>query len=277
MGVDLHLHSTASDGTLIPAEIIKRAHKLGLTAIALTDHDSVAGIPAVLEARASIDLEFIPGLELSSEYDGRDVHVLGYFIDYRQSYLNEVLTRLRTARFGRARMMVDRLVQLGLSIDFAEVEDYSRGGAIGRPHVAQVLVKHGEVADVSEAFERYLGRGRPAYVPKYVMRTDEVIDLIHQAAGVASLAHPGPSGVEDSLVAALKDAGLDAVEAWHTDHTEDQCRHFRDLAKSLDLMVTGGSDCHGFGKSRGFVMGSLDIPDEIIAPLVARARLYAQA
>lgn len=274
MAVDLHLHSTASDGTLSPAEIISKAHEMGLTAIALTDHDSLAGIPEAVDAALKFSLTFIPGLEMSSEYGDRDVHILGYFIDYTQAHLIETLAELRVARVNRARTMVERLADLGLEIDFAEVEKYAHGGAMGRPHVAQVLVKQGLADDISDAFARLIGRGGPAYVSKHVLTTFQIIDLIHQAGGVAALAHPGPSRVDEPLLRVLKDGGLDAVEVWHTDHAPEQTRYFKQLAFELDLMVTGGSDCHGFGKSRGFVLGSLGVPDQIIEPLRAKANSY---
>ncbi|MDP1808711.1 MAG: PHP domain-containing protein [Actinomycetota bacterium] len=274
MAVDLHLHSTASDGTLSPAEIIAKAHEINLTAIALTDHDSLAGIREALDASIKLSLTFVPGLEMSSEYGDRDIHILGYFIDYTQPHLTETLAGLRVARVNRARTMVERLAGLGLEIDFAEVEQCAHGGAMGRPHVAQILVKHGLVTDISEAFARFIGRGGPAYASKHVLTTAQIIELIHRAGGVASLAHPGVSRVDEPLLRVLKDGGLDAVEVWHTDHTLEQTRYFKQLAFELDLMVTGGSDCHGFGKSRGFVLGSLGIPDEIIEPLRTRAGAY---
>lgn len=271
MAVDLHLHSTASDGTLRPAEIIAKAHEIGLTAVALTDHDSVAGIQEALAESINLSLTFIPGLEMSSEYGEKDIHILGYFIDYTQVRLIEALVSLRAARIDRAAKMVEKLAELGLNISFSEVETCARGGAMGRPHVAQIMVKQGLVANISEAFERFIGRGGPAYVSKHVLTTAQIIDLIHRAGGVASLAHPGPSGVDEPLLRLLQESGLDAVEVWHTDHSPKQTRYFLELANRLCLMVTGGSDCHGFGKTRGFVLGSLDIPDAIIEPLRIRA------
>lgn len=274
MAVDLHLHSTASDGTLSPTEIVSKAHEMGLTAIALTDHDSLAGIPEAVDAALKFSLTFIPGLEMSSEYGDRDIHILGYFIDYTQAHLAETLAGLRVARVNRGRIMVERLADLGLEIDFAEVEKYAHGGAMGRPHVAQVLVKQGLADDISDAFARFIGRGGPAYVSKHVLTTLQIINLIHQAGGVAALAHPGPSRVDEPLLRVLKDGGLDAVEVWHTDHAPEQTRYFKQLAFEFDLMVTGGSDCHGFAKSRGFVLGSLGVPDQIIEPLRAKAKSY---
>lgn len=271
MAVDLHLHSSASDGTLTPADIVKRAHAQGLSAIALTDHDTVAGIEEALKTGDDLGITVIPGLEMSSEYGGKDVHILGYFIDCSSPRLLETLTVLRESRLQRAQTMVDKLAGLGLEIDYGEVCSLTQGGAIGRPHVAQILVRHGLVKDIGSAFELYIGRDGPGYVAKYVLNPADVIGLIHQAGGVTSLAHPGLSRVGEELLLALKAQGLDAVEVWHTDHSDAERDTYLELATRVGLLVTGGSDCHGFGKIRGYVLGSIDIPDTIIGPLKERA------
>lgn len=271
MAVDLHLHSTASDGTLAPADIVMRARAQGLSAIALTDHDTVAGIEEALETGAGVGLAVIPGLEMSSEYGSRDVHILGYFIDCSNPRLLETLTMLRQSRLERAQTMVDKLAGLGLGIDYEEVRSLTQGGAIGRPHVAQILVRHGLVKDIGAAFKLYIGRDGPGYVAKQVLSPADVISLIHAAGGVTSLAHPGLSHIGEDLLLELKEQGLDAVEAWHTDHSEADRDTYLELATRVGLLVTGGSDCHGFGKIRGYVLGSIDIPDTIIGPLKERA------
>lgn len=271
MAVDLHLHSTASDGTLAPGEIVKRAHAQGLSAIALTDHDSVSGIEEALMTGDDLGITVIPGLEMSSEYGGRDVHILGYFIDCSNRRLLETLAVLRESRLQRAKTMVDKLASLGLEIDYGEVRSLTQGGAIGRPHVAQILVKHGLVKDIGTAFTLYIGRDGPGYVAKYVLSPADVMSLIHEAGGITSLAHPGLSHVGEDLLLSLKAQGLDAVEVWHTDHSDADRNTYLELAGRIGLLVTGGSDCHGFGKIRGYVLGSIDIPDTIIGPLKERA------
>lgn len=271
MAVDLHLHSTASDGTLAPGEIVKRAHAQGLSAIALTDHDSVSGIEEALMTGDDLGITVIPGLEMSSEYGGRDVHILGYFMDCSSQRLLEELTVLRESRLERAKTMVDKLASLGLEIDYGEVRALTQGGAIGRPHVAQILVRHGLVKDIGTAFKLYIGRDGPGYVAKHVLSPADVISLIHEAGGVTSLAHPGLSHIGEDMLLDLKAQGLDAVEVWHTDHSDADRNTYLELAARVGLLVTGGSDCHGFGKIRGYVLGSIDIPDTIIGPLKERA------
>lgn len=276
MAVDLHIHSKASDGTLTPETIVEKANRLGLSTISITDHDSVASISTAIDASDTLPLTVIPGIELSSVHQGRDAHILGYFIDFTQPVLQQNLDKLTASRASRAGDMVKKLQAEGLSINFGEVAAYSNGGAIGRPHVAQILLKHGFVKSINEAFERYLGRNGPAYVPKYVLEVTEVIDLIHSVGGVASLAHPGVAGISEEFLAWLKEKGLDAVEVWHSDHTDQEIAHYQNLATKYGFLATGGSDCHGEGKSRGFVLGSIDIPDRIIPPLLARSRQVKQ-
>jgi 3',5'-nucleoside bisphosphate phosphatase len=271
MAVDLHLHSTASDGTLSPTAIMARASEHHLTAISLTDHDTVAGVREILAINPQPDVEFIPGVELSSEHLGKDVHILGYFIDPNNTRLLSTMSALRQARVDRAREIMDRLAALGIIIEFAAVKDLARGEAIGRPHIAQALVKHGIVKTIGEAFSEYLGRGRPAYVTKFVLPVLDVLELVRQAGGVTSLAHPAVSGIDEPTIAFLQSEGLDALEVWHSDHSETQIDELKTVCGRLGLLATGGSDCHGLAKSRGLVLGSLDIPDELVDPLRRRA------
>ena len=271
MAVDLHLHSTASDGTMEPAAIVSRASELGLTTIALTDHDTFSGIPEAYEESVNHALRLIPGVELSAVQDGRDFHVVSYFLDTHNSELNEKLEKLRRSRHERAVRIVDKLVALGANINYAQVEQTAKGEAVGRPHIAQVLVQNGAATDTGDAFEKYLGRGRPAFEAKYVLEIEEIFRLVHQAGGVASLAHPALAGVDESILARFQAQGLDGIEVWHADHTEDQTRYLQKIAEKLGFLMTGGSDCHGSAKRRGFVLGTLLVPDEIIEPLEERA------
>jgi 3',5'-nucleoside bisphosphate phosphatase len=271
MAVDLHLHSTASDGTLSPTAIVAKASEDRLTAISLTDHDTVAGVREILSLDPPPDIEFIPGVELSSEHLGRDVHILGYFIDPDNPRLLRTMAALRQARVDRAREIMNRLASLGIAIDFDEVKGLAKGEAIGRPHIAQALVKHGSVNSIGEAFSEFLGRGRPAHVTKFVLPVLDVLELVRQAGGVTSLAHSAVSGIDEPTIAFLKNEGLDALEVWHSDHSVEQINELKLLCDRFDLLATGGSDCHGLAKSRGPVLGSLDIPDELIEPLRERA------
>ncbi len=271
MGVDLHIHSQASDGTLSIAQIVEKADQLGLSAISITDHDTVAGIDMAIRESADLSVTIIPGIELSCVQDKRDVHILGYFIDYHEEELLDNLIHLRDSRASRAEDMVNKLRDTGLDISYEEVKECAKGGSIGRPHIAQVLVKNGQVVSISEAFNKHIGAGGPSYMPKYVLEVTKVIRLIHDVGGVASVAHPGVSGVSEDFLLWLKEVGLDAVEVWHTEHTEAQTQQYMELANKHNLLRTGGSDCHGLGKSRGYVLGSVEIPDEIIASLEARS------
>jgi len=271
MAVDLHLHTTASDGTLDSTELIIKAASLGLSTLSITDHDSFSGIDEGAAAADERGIEFIPGVELSSYYRGQDVHILGYFIDHHDPILTERLRHLREARELRARRIVEKLRDAGAAISWADVEKYAKSEAVGRPHVAQALVDRGVVENISEAFEEYLGRDRPGYVAKYVLDLEDIFDIIHGAGGLASLAHPNHWGVDRQVMRKLSDRGLDAVEVWHIDHSEEDTRFYTEMARELGLLLTGGSDCHGTRKKHGFVIGTLDIPDEIIEPLRDRA------
>ena len=271
MGVDLHIHSQASDGTLSIAQIVEKADQLGLSAISITDHDTVAGIDMAIRESADLSVTIIPGIELSCVQDKRDVHILGYFIDYHEKELLDNLIHLRDSRASRAEDMVNKLRDTGLDVSYEEVKECAKGGAIGRPHIAQVLVKNGQVVSISEAFNKHIGAVGPSYMPKYVLEVTKVIGLIHDVGGVASVAHPGVSGVNEDFLLWLKEVGLDAIEVWHSEHTVAQTQQYMEMAHKHNLLRTGGSDCHGLGKSRGYVLGSVEIPDEIIEPLEARS------
>lgn len=271
MGVDLHLHSTVSDGTLTPTEIIEKAAALELSTVSITDHDSFAGINEAKAAAERHGVCLIPGVELSTNFSDQDVHVLGYFADYLDPALNEKLRGLRDSREIRARQIVERLSGIGVDIDWDMVMTLSRGEAVGRPHIAQALINEGYARDMSDVFKRYLGRDKPGYLQKRVLDIREIFHLVHRAGGLTSLAHPGHWQPSEAVLTELKTMGLDAIEAWHIDHSEADTARFLGLAQRLGLLLTGGSDCHGERKKHGHVLGSLDIPDAIVEPLRIRA------
>lgn len=271
MTIDLHLHTTASDGTQTPSEVVSAAATIGLRAIAITDHDSVEGIAEALEAARTTPGApiVIPGVELSAVHDDSDVHVLGYFVDHTDAGFLEHLEDLRAARMRRAEAIVHALADGGFSIDIAHVLALSSGAAVGRSHVARALVEQGLAADVTDAFKRLLGRGRPFYVPKDVRTPTDVIAAVNAAGGIAVLAHPGVTR-SDHLPALLAPLGLTGIEAYHSEHDEEMRARYSELARELGLIVTGGTDYHGPHSPNGD-MGSVEVPDGTLEALYAAA------
>jgi predicted metal-dependent phosphoesterase TrpH len=244
MPVDLHVHTTASDGALAPSEVIRVALETGLSALAITDHDSTDGIDEALIAAAGSALTVIPGVELSVDEEGANsVHILGLWIDHHEPRLVAALVTLREAREDRAREMVEALAASGHDIDLASVRAIAGHGSIGRVHIAQALVAAGSAPSIAEAFQQLIGRDAPFYFHKRTLGAAEAIAAIHAAGGVAVLAHPGVSGAD--AFPALLSAGLDGVEAFHAEHDEADFEHFALLAEEHQLVVTGGSDFHG--------------------------------
>jgi predicted metal-dependent phosphoesterase TrpH len=249
-GIDLHVHTRYSDGTLLPAAVVTLARDRGLETIAITDHDTLAALDEALEAAVGIGIEIVPGVEFSTVHDGHGVHILSYFMDTDDPDLTAELRRLRDDRFTRGERMVAKLRQLGYPITFERVREIAHGGNIIRPHVAQALVEAGVVPTVKEAFSDELigARGR-AYVEKHALHPLDAIALIHRAAGVCVLAHPGTwresDPVPPELIDLLAEAGLDGIEAAHPEHTPEVEARYIATAEGLDLFWTGSSDCHG--------------------------------
>ena len=252
--VDLHCHTTASDGTFTPGELVEEARRRGLAAIAITDHDSVAGIDEATARGAPIDVEVVPGLELSTDVDNGEVHILGYFINPKDRELLALLESQRESREERVRKMLDRLSDLGVQLSMDEVRRASDGGALGRPHVAQALIRAGQVGSWDEAFSRYIGRHAPAYVRRSKLSPHDAVRAILAAGGVPVLAHPGLSG-HDDMIPSLIEAGLAGIEAIYPDHSEEQRMRYAGLARQYRLIVTAGSDCHGPKSSSGVRVG----------------------
>ena len=260
--IDLHTHTTASDGSLAPAALIDAARAAGLRVISITDHDTTAGFETVMDTAARAGVELVPGIEISAVGDGRDVHVLGYFIDPSSSTLRAFLARQRADRVRRVEEMTRRLAALGCPISRdAMLETVASGRSVGRPQIAAALVDAGYVQTRDEAFERFLEQGGPAYVPRQGVAPEEVVAIVHAAGGLASLAHPGVTR-RDDRIAALAAAGLDALEARHSDHDAATEQRYRRVARDLGLLVTGGSDFHGEGGHRVARLGLVSIADE---------------
>ena len=249
---DLHLHSLFSDGTFTPEEIASRARTSGLATISLTDHDTVEGCTRLSEACAALEIEFISGTELTTEHGGHELHLLGYFVDIQNERLLTEISKSQIVRQNRIREMVAELNKLNIPLNAEDVFAIANCKSPGRPHVARALVKAGLVKTLDEAFERFLRVGRPAWVPKKKVLSSEAIQLIHQAGGLAVMAHPGLNRTDDVIPDLVK-AGLDGIECYHTKHSKSVSGHYREMAAHYNLLVTGGSDCHGMNKGRPLI------------------------
>jgi len=269
--VDLHLHSTASDGTLSPRVVVERAHGANLSAIALTDHDTLAGLAEACEAGERLGLRVVSGCEFSVAAMWGEIHVLGYFLPTESEEIEVFLAERRTDRHRRAGGMVSRLHGLGVKIDFDQVLERAGGGAIGRPHVAQVLVDRGAVPNVQDAFDRYLGRGRPAFIEKNLPNFRDVADLVHRVGGLVSAAHIKDRGTRRAL-RRLRDEGLDAVEIRHPSHTPEIRAILAEHAAALGLLPTGGSDWHGDSGPEPplTTIGAQEVPEDWLGQLERR-------
>ena len=247
--IDLHTHSNRSDGTFTPAELVRPAAERELDAVALTDHDTTDGLEEALAEGARSGVEVVPGVEFSAEFDHTSVHVLCYWMDVEDEALQAELRRLREDRYRRGELMVERLRSLGIPIEFRRVREIAGEAPIVRPHIAQAMVDAGVVETEKEAFERYIGDGRPGHVAKHALDPVDAVALIRAAGGVCVLAHPGMWGdqtsVPETLIERMADAGMRGLEVDHPDHTAEARERYRRLAAELGLVPTGGSDCHG--------------------------------
>jgi len=262
---DLHAHTSESDGTYTPDQLVKEALKRSLSAVAIVDHDTVSAIPAALKAVESTDLEIIPGIELTSQYENQEVHILGYFLDYQDKGLLDKLKPVRQNRIRRAHEMIKNLKGLGIELDPQTVFDIAAGGTVGRMHIARALVKDGWAGSTAEAFRKYIGDRSPAYVLGFRFSPEEAIKIIRDSGGVAVLAHPYILN-NDEWIADFAASGLQGLEAYYPEHSQSQVNYYLDLAKKLDLAVTGGSDFHGSAKP-GIKLGSVKIPLELVEKL----------
>lgn len=268
--IDLHTHSTASDGLLAPARLVALAVERGLRALALTDHDTVGGVAEAGAAAAAAGLRFIPGVELSTHVEAGEVHMLGYFIDPDKPTLLASLARFREAREGRAEAMVARLSAAGAPIRLERVLALAAGGSIGRPHVARALVEAGHATSVGDAFDRWLVRGRPGYVERFKLTPADAVRLIREVGGVPVLAHPHSADDLPGLLPELIDAGLAGLECYYGDYDEIRREQYLTLARRHNLVPTGGTDFHGTGTAHRRPLGGVYVPPETVAALAAR-------
>jgi predicted metal-dependent phosphoesterase TrpH len=272
--VDLHVHSTASDGKYAPEEIVGKAAALGLRYLALTDHDSVDGIVrAIQAARAFPGLTFIPGVEVSTDVPEGEIHILGYFIDYARPELADRLKKFRDSREGRARGMVDKLAALGIVIDWKRVQEIAGDGAIGRPHIAQAMLEKGYIANFKEAFDKYIGREGPAYVEREKMTPEEAVALVLRSGGLPVLAHPFTVKEPEKRAAELKKVGLIGIEAYYKDNTPEITKATLKIAAENGLIVTGGTDFHGIAGAGDITLGSVHVPIKAAQTLIKLAGL----
>ncbi|HBT47337.1 MAG TPA: phosphatase [Peptococcaceae bacterium] len=270
MGGDLHTHTTASDGKLTPRELVRLAGEKGLSTIAVTDHDTVDGLEEALGAASLYGVEVIPGIELSTEWEGRDVHLLGYYIDFEGDRLRSFLLKRQEARYTRCLKIVSRLQELGYPLTWDDVSAVVRGRAVGRLHIAQALVARGFVPSIEFAFSRLLERGRPAYVPRHKLTPAEGVEIIRSCQGVAVLAHPGLIG-EDTIIRELAGRGLQGLEAYYPRHSRDETAGYLAMAEELGLLVTGGSDFHGSDVPEHAELGAVTVGEEVIEKLREQA------
>jgi 3',5'-nucleoside bisphosphate phosphatase len=271
--VDLHAHSTASDGELTPEKLVQFALERGLSVLALTDHDTVDGLDAALQAAQGTTLQVIPGVELSCDVPQNEVHILGYFVDWHDSHFESMLSKFRDGRFGRAEKITKKLSQLGAPISFERVRQIAGDASIGRPHVAQALIEAGHVATITEAFDRYIGRNGPAYVERFRLTPEDAVALILRANGAPVFAHP-----RDVLqfVPSLVKAGLVGLETFYGTYDEETVRGLARMAEQNGLIATGGSDFHGpdmISVSHMAMLGDLAVPLSAVTRLRERAAL----
>ena len=274
--IDLHTHSTASDGTLSPFELVQLAKKQGLKAIALTDHDTIRGLDDALQAGKKFGLEVIPGCELSVEYPGGTMHILGLWVRPDAVQLNAALKSLRDKRNQRNELIIARLRDLGIDITYAEVKEVAGEGSVGRPHLARVLMNKKIVSSIQQAFDEYLGPDGKAYIPKQKLSPEEAISLLKKEQATVFLAHPFSLNLEVSdlkeKLVQLKQFGLDGVEAFYSEHTSEQTAAYLDLCQELDFLISGGSDFHGDNKPHialGKGRGNLEIPYSLLEKIKA--------
>ena len=266
--VDLHIHSDRSDGSFTCQEIIDYAFKKGLKAISITDHDNISGLELSEKHCRQKGIEFIAGVEISARTRPYDLHLLGYFFDYRNKKLNDYIEFFQSERLKRARKIVELLKNYGINLPFDLILTKAGHGSIGRPHIADAMVEEGSVYTYQEAFNKYIGDGGPCCVPKYKITPAEAIALINQAGGICVIAHPGSDVTEEGLMDLIK-VGLDGIETIHPRHNQQQIDHYREIIQKHQLLETGGSDCHGNRKSH-VTIGQFNVPYSIVEKMKAR-------
>ncbi|HYG69621.1 MAG TPA: PHP domain-containing protein [Anaeromyxobacteraceae bacterium] len=268
--IDLHSHSLASDGQYEAREVARRAAAAGVGTWALSDHDTVAALHDAADEARSLGMRFVPGIELSAFLARREIHLLGHFVDPESPSLKRFEDLLAEERRKRMRLIVERLAVLGVRVREADIEKFSGGKTIGRPHVARAVVEAGAASSVKEAFDRFLGEGKPAYVARYRLEAADAVALVRGAGGTTTIAHPGSSKLEKSELARLREAGVEGIEVEHADHPPSQREMFHRVANELGLVPTAGSDFHGEAIAPDRHLGMVTMTEEAFARLEAR-------
>ena len=275
--VDLHLHTNASDGRLTPSELVRLAAGKGLRQISVSDHDTTEGLEEAFQAAGQLpNLRVIPGIELSTDVPGDEVHVLGYFVQYQDDEFQQTLERFRRGRVDRAREMVERLAALGVSLDWERVQEIAGDGSVGRPHIALAMVERGYCKEPKDAFPEYLGRNGLAYVERAKLTPQEAIEMLLKIGGVPVLAHPAYLSELDNRLPELAAAGLMGMEVYYSNFSPDTIKGLQDLAARYDLIPTGGSDYHGLGNTDEPLPGSMGPPVSTVERLEEAARLLSR-
>ena len=270
--VDLHVHTTVSDGRFSPEEIINKAAKLGIGTIAICDHDNTGGVvPAMQAAAAFAQLRLIPGVEISTYAPGSEVHVLGYFIDINDSRLKNALADSRNSRLGRAKAMIAKLNQLNIAIDWQQVKEIAGDSTVGRPHIARAMLKKGYIKTFNEAFDEYIGLNGPAYVERHKLTPAQAVTLVKEAKGLPVLAHPFTVDKPQALIVELKAAGLAGIEVYYSNYSADKRNELARIATEYSLIATGGSDYHGIDESTETMLGDAGVPAQCAQKLLALA------
>ncbi len=270
MPIELHCHSTASDGRLTPTQLVERALSVGLTTLALTDHDTVGGVEEAIEAARELSLRIVPGVELSCHFEEREIHLLGYFLEHRDPDFLELLERSQKEREQRAHEILDKLKRLNVELTYEQVLEQSSGGVIGRPHIARVLIAKGHARTMDEAFDRYLGRRAPAYVGRRLLSLEDGIEAIRRAGGCSVLAHPGVLG-DWALVERILQLPISGVEVWHPSHDKPKRKRAKRLGGRYQKVLTGGSDFHG-PEGNYHDLGSAAVTEQVVSKLYNAAR-----
>ena len=275
--IDLHAHTSASDGTLSPQELVHLAKSEGIEAIAITDHDTIEGVPEALEAGEKNGIEVIPGVEISIDHQPGSMHLLGLFVDIESKKLNEHLIDLQASRSSRNPQIIEKLNEVGLSITMEQVREISGGGQVGRPHIASALLKNGHVRSIQEAFDKYLKKGALAYYERRRLTREKAVDMIHGAGGLVILAHPGTLGVNgrsfNNLMSELKEVGIDGIEVFYNNHSQVDEDRLMKIVDEYGFIISGGTDFHGDNKPSiklGIGYGNMAIPYELLQEMKRR-------